>query len=200
MAANDIRVELNQADVEELKVLMSALEPASRTRAIVRAMNRTVRGVRTDTSKEIRTKVNIKAGDVTKGIKIRFANRSDPSALLTISGNRRPLMLFGARQVKSGVSVQVYKDRGRKIIKHAFIAKGNVFWRKMGSSGKRVGRTPIEMKFGLSLPEMFDWHSKEAVEAQAKVRLKDNLTHEIDYLLLQARQAAADGNTESNDS
>lgn len=206
MAANrDIRVQLNRADVEELKVLMSALEPDSRIKALVRAMNKTAKGVRTDISREIRQRVNIKAGDVKDGIKLWTANSSRPSVRITISGNRRRLILFGARQTKTGVSVQVYKANGRKIIPHAFISKGkgsgqeNVFWRIKGGDGRLVGRYPIRKKYGLALPEAFEWTSREAVEAQARERLKKNLTHEIDYLLLQAAQAASDGNLESND-
>ncbi|MFP5259300.1 MAG: phage tail protein [Acidobacteriota bacterium] len=201
--ARDIRIQLNRADVEELNALMSALDPASRIKALVRAMNKTARGVRTDISREIRAKVNIKAKDVTQGIKVRFANKNEVAARITISGKRRPLMLFGARQVRAGVTVQVYKDKGRKLIKHAFIrtvnGRENVFWRAMGANGKRVGRTPIVMRFGLALPEMFAWTSQEAVEAQARERLKKNLTHEIDYLLQESRKAAADANLESND-
>ena len=199
MAANDIRIQLNRADVDELKVQMSALEPASRTRALVRAMNKTAKGVRTDISREIRKRVNIKAKDVTDGIKIWMANKNKPSVRITIKGTRRPLMAFGARQTKTGVSVQVYKANGRKIIPHAFIRKNNVFWRVKDASGKMAGRYPIHLKFGLALPEAFEWTSREVVEAQARERLKKNLTHEIDYLLQQAAQAAADGNLESND-
>lgn len=198
--ASNIRIELNRADVEELKTLMSALEPDSRVRALVRAMNKTAKGVRTDISREIRAKVNIKARDVTEGIKLWFANKNRPGVRITIKGSRRPLMAFGARQTKTGVSVQVYKANGRKIIPHAFIRKNNVFWRAKGADGKMVGRYPIHLKYGLALPEAFEWTSRETVEAQARERLKKNLTHEIDYLLQQARQAAADGNLESNDS
>ena len=49
MAGNrDIKIQLSPADVEALRAQLSALEPDSRTKAIVRAMNRTAKGVRTD--------------------------------------------------------------------------------------------------------------------------------------------------------
>lgn len=196
--ARDIRIQLNRADVEELNALLLALEPASRIKALVRAMNKTARGVRTDISREIRAKVNIKAKDVTKGIKLWMANKTRPSVRITISGKRRQLILFGARQTKTGVSVQVYKAEGRKIIPRAFIATGkssgepNVFWRTKGADGRMVGRYPIRKKYGLALPEAFEWTSRDSVEAQAQERLKKNLTHEIDYLLQESRKAAAD--------
>lgn len=203
--ANDIRIQLNRADVEELKTLMSALEPASRVRALVRAMNKTARGVRTDISREVRQRVNIKAADVKTGIRLWAANKNRPSVRITISGKRRPLIMFGARQTKTGVSVQVYKANGRKVIPHLFIRTGRsgeaqVFSRASAGGGKMVGRYPIRKRYGLALPEAFEWTSREVVETQARERLKKNLTHEINYLLLQSKQAAADANIESNDS
>lgn len=209
MATNrprDIKVQLSTADVETLRTQLSALEPDSRTRAIVRAMNRTAKGSRTDISREIRAKVNIKAADVKDGISLWLANKNKLGVTIRIKGSRRRLYLFGARQTKTGVSVQVYKAKGRKIIPHAFINKGrqsgrqDVFWRASAGGGKLVGRYPIYTRYGLALPEAFEWTSREAVEEQARVRLKKNLEHEIDYLLQQAKQAAADGNLESNDS
>jgi hypothetical protein len=206
MAGNrDIRIQLNRADVDSLRELMSALDAPSRAKALTRALNKTAKGVRTDISREIRARVNIKAKDVKDGIKLWLANTNRPSVRITIKGTRRRLVLFGARQTKTGVSVQVYKAQGRKIIPHAFINRGkktgreDVFWRVKGGNGKLVGRYPIVTKFGLALPEAFEWTSREVVEAQARERLKKNLEHEIDYLLQQSRLAALDGNLESND-
>lgn len=206
MANRDIRIQLNRADVEELNALLSALDSDSRTKAIVRAMNKTAKGVRTDISREVRQRVNIKAADVKTGIKLWMANKNRPSVRVTISGKRRPLMMFGARQTKAGVSVQVYKTEGRKVIPRAFIATGkgsgqqNVFWRAKAGDGKLVGRYPIHKRYGLALPEAFEWTSREVVESQARERLKKNLTHEIDYLLQESRKAALDANLESDDS
>lgn len=200
----DIRIQLNRADVEELKTLMLALTPDNRIKALVRAMNKTARGVRTDISREVRQRVNIKAADVKTGIKLWLANKNRPGVRITVSGRRRPLIMFGARQTKTGVSVQVYKAEGRKIIPRAFIATGkgsgqqNVFWRAKAGGDKLVGRYPIHKKYGLALPEAFEWTSRETVEAQARERLKKNLTHEIDYLLQESKKAAADANLESN--
>ncbi len=205
MATQEIRIQLNRADVESLRELLSALDEPSRTKAIVRAMNRTARGVRTDISREVRSKVNIKAKDVKDGMRLWLANKDRPSVRITIAGTRRRLILFGGRQTKTGVSVQVYKGKGRRIIPHAFIRRGksnareDVFWRAKAAGGRMVGRYPILLRYGLALPEAFEWTSREAVEAQARERLKKNLEHEIDYLLQQSRQAAADGNLESND-
>ena len=150
--------------------------------------------------------MNIKAADVKDGISLWLANKNKLGVRITIKGTRRRLILFGARQTKTGVSVQVYKAQGRKIIPRAFIRSGkksgqqNVFWRVKGDGGKLVGRYPIYIKFGLALPEAFEWTSRDVVEEQARERLHKNLEHERDYLLQQARQAAADGNLESNDS
>lgn len=205
MAKGDITVRLNRSELQEVEDILAALAPDSRVRAIVRAMNRTAKGVRTDISREVRAKVNLKVKDMKDATTLWLANRNRPGIRITVSGKRRRLMLFGARQTRTGVSVQVYKDRGRKIIPRAFVNTGrqngrqDVFWRAKGSDGKLVGRTPIKILFGLSIPEVFDYKAREVVEGQAKARLFKELTHEVDYLLKQAKQAAADQNDESND-
>ena len=76
----------------------------------------------------------------------------------------------GYRIARTWVNMQM--ANGRKVIPHTFIrspgGRQNVFWRARGGDGKRVGRYPIHLKYGLALPEAFEWTSREAVEAQAR--------------------------------
>jgi hypothetical protein len=133
--------------------------------AVTRSLNKTATTVRNEASTEIRKIYNLKAGVIKKQIKIKKANRANPTAIISASGRPIPLIEFTARQRKAGVSVLIKRGQ-RKVVRSAFIAKmpsGNVgvFQRK----GKL--RLPIRELFSISLPRVFT--SKAIFAALVKI-------------------------------
>ena len=163
-------------------------------KAVPRALNKVAAEVKTESSRGIRNAgYNLKVGTIKKQIDIRRATRGNLRAVVRATGRPIPLINYGARQTKAGVSVKV--KNGRKIIKHAFIAamptghKG-VFVRvgaghkKTVKNGKVVwSGLPIKQLFGPSIPSAF---SNEVVQAALRRKIKDRfpllLNHEIAFI------------------
>ena len=144
-------------------------------------MNRTADSVRTDAVRRVRSELkSLPAATVRRRFQINRATRSNPEASIDVSAQGINLQRFGARQTAKGVTVVV--KGARKLIPHAFIARGRggsllVFRRERGA-----WRYPIEALFG---PDVFDVLKNHlvAVLAEGGDTLAKNLEHEIDYLL-----------------
>ena len=146
--ANSVAMELRAAGVE------------MRERAVVSALNKTVQQARTAASREIRAAgYNVKASEIKKALRMARASSGRLFASLIASGRPIPLMAFGARGTRKGVSVNVLN--GRKVLDGAFIAKmrngkTGVFVRE-GARQKRTKANkwadlPIKHLFGPSIP------------------------------------------------
>jgi len=173
------------------------------SRVIVRSVNKTLAGVRTDTVNEIREGVNVTATAIRKTMRIDKATVSRMTARVTSKQKYGTgLIHFGARQTAKGVTVQVLRRKSRSLVRHAFIAspKGGrqVFWRGkkqfVGTRPFRKGfpyaamplkyRLPIEKLWGPAIPDLMKHvPTFEAIERKAKARLDKNFSHELDYML-----------------
>jgi hypothetical protein len=120
-------IKTNGRDVmAELKQFASDIE----RKATVRALNKTAEQARTEASVQVRTAgFNIKASAIKKSFTIQRASAGRLIVVLKATGAPIGLINYGARQTKSGVSVQV--KAGRTILKHAFI-------RNMGNGHRGV--------------------------------------------------------------
>lgn len=148
--------------------------------AIVRTVNRLLQRGRTEISKRTRQTYNIKAGDLKAGTRIYRATRGQAEGKLVIKGAPQRLIKFAGAQRPAGVPVRIRKDRGRQIIKSAFIATMpsgyiQVFQRK----GK--SRLPIESKFTISVSQMAgpitDEVFKELIDKEAGPQYQRNLDY-----------------------
>lgn len=168
--------------------------PKDEIRAIVRALNKTAMQARTQAVREVRAVgYNIKASTVRKAITLYRARGDNPVAMLKARGLPIPLIEYGAKQTKSGVSVRV--KSGRKTLRHAFMAtmkSGHTgVFERVGKGHKRVtkkGRSymsglPIKELYGPSIPDSL---SNEAVEKTLAKFIADKypaiLKHEIAWL------------------
>lgn len=140
MAAFTIKI--NDMDRREVDRMLADIKGAG-ARVTARALNKTLTGVKTDSSAAIRDVVTAKKAAVDETFKISKATTVNPSAYITSTGKPLALMDYSARQTNKGVSVQVRKDRARKIVRGAFIAQmtnisksgeasshKGVFWRR----------------------------------------------------------------------
>jgi hypothetical protein len=164
-----------------------------------RAVNRTLTGMRTDAVREIQKEITPKAKVIRSSFKIKKAYQSHPKGSLTSEGRPLNLVHFRARQTKKGVSVQVKKQKKRKLLKHAFIAKlgykPRVYWRKYKGPRKKVRpinyaalpflfRFPVKPLHGPRIPDILSNDDvMNRLEEKADERLKKNFNHELKYFL-----------------
>lgn len=156
--------------------------PREGQKAMVSSLNKTMAMVNTASRREIQSIYNIKAKDFkykdgTRKVEVSKARAGKFVSSLYIKGRRLGFFLFGAKKVSKGGGVSVEIKKGHRFtVAQAFIkpwrsgqAEKWVFVRKM-IGDKRVGRTPRETLFTLSLPELYGTKriSKKIHEVAAK--------------------------------
>lgn len=117
-----------------------------------RSLNRLMRSVRTEASREIRKGYNLKKSDIDRTFQLRPASEQKLFARILARVKRLGLVYFHPRQTRTGVAVTVKKGKRLKL-RHAFVVQklsGNVFIR---TSKKRL---PIKRLTGPSVAELFN--------------------------------------------
>lgn len=151
MISVDIR-----SDVARLTRNLEAFEREAIPKALSRSLNRTAEQARTQASREIRTHYYVSARAISRAIKIIRAREREPTAAVEGTGPPLPLVAFGARPTKRGVSVAVKRGH-RKLIRGAFIARMKsghlgVFGRGEYVGGKFIPRLKRLRRGGNDLP------------------------------------------------
>jgi hypothetical protein len=170
---------LDNASLQKLTRLGQRFPKAGRS-----ALNKLGRSTRSFISSEIRQTYNIKKSDLDPTIKVFPARGQDLQVILRATGSRIKLLLFGARQNRSGITVTVKKKK-RRIIKGGFIATmpsghENVFLRR-GES-----RLPIRSLFGPSVVQLFSsGYMRGRVQDFVHERLGTILRQELKHFLSQ---------------
>ncbi|MCA1794611.1 MAG: phage tail protein [Desulfobacteraceae bacterium] len=203
---------MNSVKLEGLQDLQKDLDSLANEmpHVAVRALNKSMTGVKTDMVKIIRANYNYKAGAVKKRITIRKANRANISGHVQSKGGPVHLTdVTGTNQTKRGVSVNVRRDTGRKLIPRAFLAPGKnsgkiVVLRRPGkprgqyatlynrygpegSGGKPNSQAKLDW-FDAAHPEILynTEHNWAKVKDAAKDRLDTNIQRELDSELRKA--------------
>ena len=147
-------------------------------KASKRALKESVRKFKSGIIKDVRQRYNVKTSMLKSKMKERYGYIGREYAWqLQIASRPLSLTHFGARQTKKGVTVKIKKDRGRKLIPHAFLALNQVFIRETKK------RLPIKALKTLSVPQMF---KDEIIEVRMKEAVgfyEKRLMHHIDYYL-----------------
>lgn len=112
-----------QYDDRALKDLLSGLRRELQPRVIAAAINDTAKHVKAKSSTDIRQKFAIKKADLDRHIAINKASPVKLEAVVSVAGEPIPVMKFGARQIRKGVSFKILKAGGRKVLRRGFIAK-----------------------------------------------------------------------------
>ena len=185
-----MRTEINVKDLDKVK---DDLEDLAREmpNVAVRAINKSLTGVKTDIKAIIRDGYNYKAGALDKRMTADKATRVRIEGRIISKGGAVHLTdIAGTTKGPRGVTVNVRKDTGRKLIPRAFIASGQRSGKKIvfrrvgdppGQHAKLVGRRPIEA-FYTGHPEVImnapeNWAK---IQTAAATRLDTNITREID--------------------
>jgi hypothetical protein len=179
-------IQLDQRQLRRLEVLLSGYPGAVR-RVIPRALNRTATSARSRVVKGIAAEINLRQKDIRRGVTVDRAKPTRHVARITIKGRRVPLIKFGARQTRKGVTARVRKRGGRELHPGAFIATMptghvGVFERK------RRSRLPIREKRGPSIVEVFEESVAVTATRDIGAILEKNLTQQIRFILSGAEQ------------
>lgn len=161
--------------------------------ATVRALNKLAAQIVTAASKNIRdVGYGLKASDIKETLKIIRATSANLTVKVVATGRPIPMIKYGARQVRDGVSVNILN--GRKVIAGAFIATmpnghTGVFVRQPGAKHKKVNKAswhalPIRELYGPAVPDaLANAKVQEAIEQLIESKFDDIFTHEVQYLL-----------------
>jgi len=149
-------------DFPQVAKRLAQLQADLGSKTLARAVNRTLEQAKTSMSKTIRAEFNLSKQKVDQTLSIKRATFR--AGRFTIEGvlqsrSKRGRSLnvinFAARQNHKpggGVSVQIRRGQGRKLIRGAFIAnQGRTVFRRVGDA-----RLPIEAVQTIDVPQMFN--------------------------------------------
>lgn len=165
-------------------------------KALSRAINKTTATTKTYMVALIRERYNFKAAAVRRRFAIIKSTYSKLSGGVKSEGRRVLLTdVTGTRQTAKGVSVNVKKSTGVKLIPSAFIAPGRniatgelmstklVYRRKMDGD-KMVPRLPIEGRYATWPEVVYNTNDNFAkIKQNAQEKLDANLAHELDVII-----------------
>lgn len=177
-----------QVDERELKATerMLADYPKVWPKAARRAVNKTGTTIRTRIRRRLAKAVAVTQKAIAPGLQLIRATAQRLSSTVRLTGKRIPLLAFGARQVRSGVTYRIARAGGRKRLLHAFInamprtGHRGVFMR---GTNKRL---PIYERFGPSLPAVYQEAANDIdrqTRLDAAALLSKHLNHEVQWEL-----------------
>lgn len=152
-----------------------------------RAINKAMTGTKTDMKRLVREEYNYKAATLDKRMTATKATKANLTGIIVSKGGAVHLTdIAGTTQNRSGVSVNVKKSTGRRLIPRAFIATGRnsgkrIVFRRQEQGGRMVGRYPIEAKYTAHPEVVYNAPPNWArIQAMAADRLDTNIQREID--------------------
>ena len=153
---------------------------ANTIRAAQAAGSSALRAMRAEGSRRIRERKGIQAGQIDRALSLLYPKSKDVFAWALVAKSKPiPLIAFGARQVGSGVSVEVTKGK-RSIVRGAFIATmqsghRGVFMRQGNKQVMRKGRykgklrQPIKERFSATISSALGKAAPEVLNRGASV-------------------------------
>lgn len=117
-----LTVSLNESDFKNVHSMLRGVEKSIGT-VIQQSVNRTLTGVRTDSTNEVSKVITPTKKAIRKSMTFQRMTAKDGNAIFKCRGKPLNLIHFKARETMKGVTVQVLKSGGRKLIPHAFKTK-----------------------------------------------------------------------------
>ena len=204
-----IRIEINKADLMRVETLLSTVKDGA-PKVMMRALNKTLTGVRTDASKELRNRVTLKKKDLDTHIQVNKASVADLRASVYFDAKGIPLINFQWTADPYGIFSREWKGSGKTFHSHAFIALvgtkkkhegifrrinvGAGTWQaailskytKKWAKLPKQYRFPIKQLWGPSVAALMAKTKRPllpVVQKLAEDRLHNNMAHELDYML-----------------
>jgi len=160
---------------------MKDIEKAS-LNALRSTINKLLNKGQTAANKKVREVYNVKAKDLRDRTIIKRATNSRVEGFLIVRGRRMPVVVFGARQTKRGVSVLIKRTGGRKLIKSSFLAQ-----MKSGHLGvyQRLGnkRLPIKELFTIDIAKMYEVEGSTILQGMVEREGSKLLKNEMKFYL-----------------
>ncbi len=162
------------------KMVLKALKayPKKAERASVRALNKAAKSGKSLLTRKIAKDMGLKVGDIRDKIFMRKASATNFFVLLRASLKRIPLVKFGAKATKRGVSYRAGSKRTK--LAGAFIATMPSGHRGVFKRRLATGRLPITELRGPSIGHVFLKYSDEAL-ARAQEQFPKDLAHELRF-------------------
>lgn len=196
----EIQIHLNSSEVNKKLQKLKEVENGA-PKAVMRAMNRTVTGMRTDAGREVSARYTVKQADVKDKLDLDKASITDLSIAMRSKGRPMRLVKFSHEPNKNPgvkgsptVFAQVKKS-GSGGFTGGFMATmrstngiTGIFMRtgKLTRRGKNAGkgREGIKQLYGPGSVQMLDnKETREVIQKKAVERFNKELDHQIDYLL-----------------
>ncbi|SOB76186.1 Prophage minor tail protein Z (GPZ) [Marinobacter sp. LV10R510-11A] len=177
---SDPTVRIDPASLRDTLNLLAAYRQGSQ-KALYRSINLGAKKGRKAAVDGMAQKANLTKKRIREKTSVYFTSLSGMSAKVVIKGGSTPLIHFGARQTKKGVTFKLWKDEGRERYRHSFIAKlgtggtKGVYERDIGSP-QYDGRTPLRAKSGPAVPVIYQKTpglAQKAEETAAEAMLKE---------------------------
>ena len=188
----------------KIELELKGLEAATKTvgaekadTAMSRALARISGPLRSAALREIRAKYNLPRSERVKdAVKIYKGYR--PAKLTIATRGKTPgLHHYAGKQTKTGVSVLVRRDRGRKKLRHAFLApgaggKGLGLWHREGAkvlpskgryAGTGIKRQPLTRLFGPDIVGMMKKFGVGKIREVLVLRWDKEFDRELKWLL-----------------
>jgi hypothetical protein len=180
-----VDIKVNKAQMERVRRLLKGV-PGGMPTVMSRAINKTAASARTEIVRGIAAQVKLKQSDIRKATRVTKATRRVWQAFVDVLDRRIPLIKFGARQTKKGVSYVVEKGGPRKLIETAFIetmpsGHRGVFRRYRPTTP----RLPIIELFGPSIGNLFEGAKDiyKHVMRSSQQKLSRNIDYQVELLL-----------------
>lgn len=211
---NLVTVKIDQDQLGRVRNMLSEVKNGA-ARALRNALNKTVDGCITDTARAVYAEINLTQTRIKKDLGSKKATMLDLTAQVYSRGKKVPLIEYGARQVKQGVTFQVKRSGGRQAMRYGFLQMTNkgmqVLHRQTDQVGKGkpigvpkagylytyparwpdVYRDKTRIMYGPSVPDI--WGKDEVfggIEQKANDRLVKRLDEEANYVLLKSQGLA----------
>lgn len=173
-----------EIDLSGLEKFEKFMDQAPYKKALNATTKRMATRFRKISTMEVRKTYAIKAGDLKKTIKLKKVGNF--TYKIDIRGKTLGLELFGARQTKGGVSVRVRKDRGRKIIKGAFLGR-DIGGKLRIFKRKTKHRLPLKRFYTIAVPQMFNKDILNKAAKEVERNYEKEFEHNLDYYLNKMR-------------
>lgn len=195
MATNQIRIEINQQQLDDVRKLLdgfvgTAVSGKGSEAAIQRSLSKTIDHAQSSVIKRVYEEVNLLQKDIRPYTRTVKPNYSDLSGKVIIDRQHIPLVDFPHITSFIGTSVSVRKSRPAEFFRHRFEARMlsghlGIFERRL-KDGRPVRRLPIDETFGPSVGMVFFENGDPDMEEIADFFAR-TMDHEVDFILSQAK-------------
>lgn len=147
-------------------------------KALKNAINQTARQAMADLKKQVRKQYTVKAGKVSKAMKLQRATNTKLDATIFVKGKPLNITSYKTSTPKKGAKAQIVKDGGLKRIVGpkeitAFSGLNGLIWQR-----KTKDRYPIVPLKSIAIPKAVG--SERRVYGVVKPYIKENLKRNVD--------------------